>query len=155
MHGGIEGAMRGIFRFGAAVIVMTGANLWHWQFGDAEAADRLALDKTQVQFSDIDGWAKDEHAAAFAAFRKSCRKMLDDAKSAEGVKAACELAVMLPEKLSSEDARQFFEANFKPYLVKRPDQGRAGDRLFRTRGQGRAQAVERVRRSRSIRCPPT
>jgi membrane-bound lytic murein transglycosylase A len=123
MHEGIEGAMRGIFRIGAAVIVMTGANLWQWQFGDAEAADRLALDKTAVHFSDIVGWAKDEHAAAFAAFRKSCRKMLDDAKSAEGVKAVCELAVMLPEKLPTEEARQFFEANFKPYLVKRPTTG--------------------------------
>jgi membrane-bound lytic murein transglycosylase A len=123
MHYGIECSMRGIFRIGAAVIVMTGANLWQWQFSDAEAANRLPLDKTAVQFADIDGWAKDEHASAFAAFRKSCRKMLDDAKSAESVKAACELAVMLPEKLSGEDARQFFEANFKPFKVKRPTTG--------------------------------
>ena len=105
--------MRGIFRIGAAVIVMTGANLWQWQFGDAEAADRLALDKTPVQFSDIEGWAKDEHAAAFAAFRKSCRKMLDDAKSAEGVKAACELAVMLPEKLSDRGGAAVLRSEFQ------------------------------------------
>jgi membrane-bound lytic murein transglycosylase A len=114
--------MRGIFRIGAAVVIMTGANLWQWQFSEAEAASET-LDKTLVQFSEIDGWAKDEHPAAFAAFRKSCRKLLEDKKSAEAVKAACELAVLLPEKLGADDARQFFEANFKPYLVKRPAKG--------------------------------
>lgn len=114
--------MRGMFRIGAAVIVMTGANLWQWQFSEADAAG-AKLDKTAVQFTDIDGWAKDDHAAAFAAFRKSCRKMLEDPKSIEGVKASCELAVMLPEKLPNDEARQFFEANFKPFLVKRPAKG--------------------------------
>lgn len=114
--------MRAIFRIGAAVAIVTGANLWQWQFSDAEAAG-AALDKSPVQFSQIDGWEKDDHAAAFAAFRKSCRKLLADPKSAEGVKAACELAVLLPEKLAPADARQFFEANFKPYQVKRPAKG--------------------------------
>jgi membrane-bound lytic murein transglycosylase A len=112
--------MRGILRLGVAVIIMTGANLWQWQFSEADAEK---IDKSPVQYADIAGWAKDDHAAAFAAFRKSCRKLQEDPKSVEGIKAACELAIMLPEKLPSEDARQFFEANFKPFLVKRPTKG--------------------------------
>jgi membrane-bound lytic murein transglycosylase A len=119
---GIEAPMRAIFRIGAAVVIMTGANLWQWQFSDADAASEK-LDKAPVQFSEIDGWTKDEHSAAFAAFRKSCWKLQRDTRSADGFKAACDLAIMLPETLSADDARQFFEANFKPYLVKRPPTG--------------------------------
>jgi peptidoglycan lytic transglycosylase A len=114
--------MRAISRLCAAAVVMTAANLWQWQFSQADAASEK-LDKTPVEFSQIEGWAKDDQAAAFAAFRRSCRKLLEDPKSGDGVKAACELAVMLPEKLPTAEARQFFEANFKPYRVKRPDKG--------------------------------
>ena len=114
--------MRGIFRIAAAVFIMTGVDLWQWQFSQAEAASET-LDKAPAQFSGIDGWAKDDHAAAFAAFRKSCRKLMADGKADEGVRAVCELAVMLPEKLPAHEARLFFEANFSPYLVKRPPKG--------------------------------
>ncbi len=101
---------------------MTAANLWQWQFSQADAASEK-LDKSPVEFSQIEGWAKDDQAAAFTAFRRSCRKLIDDSRSAEGVKAACELAVMLPGKLPTAEARQFFEANFRAYRVKRPDKG--------------------------------
>ncbi|WP_088348414.1 MULTISPECIES: MltA domain-containing protein [Rhodomicrobium] len=102
---------------------MAGANLWQWQFSDAEAKGLKSFDKTPLEFAAVPGWADDDHAAAFAAFRKSCGKLLTDAKEGDRIKPACELATMLPEKLRREDARQFFENNFKPHLVKRPSTG--------------------------------
>ncbi len=115
--------MRCFSYLGAVVIVMSGANLWHWQFGDAEAGGGKSLTKTAVTFAAIQGWAEDDQSAAFAPFRKSCRKLLSSAPSTDALRPVCELAVLLDEKLSREDARQFFEANFTPYLVKRPATG--------------------------------
>jgi membrane-bound lytic murein transglycosylase A len=104
---------------------MAVAQLWQWQFADVDARPRK-LDKVQVEFSAIEGWANDDHAAAFAVFRKPC--MLSKSKKAapktsSGMRAVCELARLLDEKLSRKDARRFFEANFTPYLVKRPEKG--------------------------------
>ncbi len=103
--------------------IMAGANLWQWQFSDAEAGQRLALDKTPVEYSQIEGWVKDDQAAAFATFYKSCGRLTELAEADGAVKAVCDLAKMLGGKLSRTDARRFFEANFKPYLVKRPTTG--------------------------------
>jgi membrane-bound lytic murein transglycosylase A len=64
-----------------------------------------------IAFSDIDGWAADDHAAAFRAFLKSCRKAPDhDAASAA--------ALALPEPIDRETARAFFERYFVPHAVK-------------------------------------
>lgn len=103
--------------------IMAGANLWQWQFSDAEAGQRLALDKTPVDYAQIKGWPEDDQAAAFATFYKSCGRLTELAEADQAVKAVCDLAQMLGGKLSRADARRFFEANFKPYLVKRPAQG--------------------------------
>lgn len=105
------------------VVVMTGANLWQWQFSDAEAGKRLSLEKQLVEYSAIEGWGEDDHAAAFAAFHKSCGRLRSLAPSEENVMAVCDLAAMLGGKLAKDDARRFFEANFKPYIVKRPETG--------------------------------
>lgn len=125
--------MRLVIRLALAVAVMTASQLWQWQFADAEAAGPLRLDKKQVEFTAIESWAQDDHAAAFAAFRKSCTRLLapktqQNASEREiqvdpAVKAVCEVALLLNEKLSRDDARQFFEANFVPHLVKRPEKG--------------------------------
>jgi membrane-bound lytic murein transglycosylase A len=100
---------------------MSANALWQWQFSNAEAAPSLALEKRPVEFSEINGWAKDDHAAAFKTFRLSCRRLLRSGKDTPEIKAVCELARMLPDTLSRADARSFFEANFTPHLVSRPD----------------------------------
>lgn len=125
--------MRLVIRLALVLAVMSASDLWQWQFSSAEAAAPLRLEKKQVDFTAIDGWAQDDHAAAFATFRKSCRRLLtpkafQNAGEREiqvdpAVKAVCEVALLLNEKLSRDDARQFFEANFTPYLVKRPEKG--------------------------------
>jgi len=125
--------MRLLIRFAVVAVVMVAADLWQWQFSGAEAAGLKPPEKTPVEFAAIDGWAQDDHAAAFAAFRKSCRRLLapkTDQKPGESViqadpavKAVCEVALLLNEKLSRDDARLFFEANFAPHLVKRPAKG--------------------------------
>jgi peptidoglycan lytic transglycosylase A len=74
-------------------------------------------------WSDLDGWASDDHAAAYAAFLASCRAILAQDKAApaarrfsEAMKVTCRranAAVPLAEDL----ARAFFEENFTPLHI--------------------------------------
>ncbi|WP_342359974.1 murein transglycosylase A [Terrarubrum flagellatum] len=73
-----------------------------------------------LAFSDIAGWASDDHAAAFRAFRATClpivesRDELRRAKPASsGLVAACRSALALTEA----NARAFFERAFAPFEV--------------------------------------
>jgi membrane-bound lytic murein transglycosylase A len=105
---------------------MAASELWQWQHPDALAQERLSVEKTKVDFAKVEGWAGDDHRAAFAAFRKSCAKVLRPAadKTGEGPLAdICKIAVMLPAKLPAHEAKAFFEQNFDPWLVKRPATG--------------------------------
>jgi membrane-bound lytic murein transglycosylase A len=137
--------MRAVLYAGAVTIVMAGANLWQWQFSDAEAGERLKLDKTPVEYTKIEGWEKDDHAAAFAAFRKSCAKLTTLAGSDEKIKAVCDLTVMLKGKLPKDDARRFFEANFKPYLVKKPAEGAIVTGYFEPEVKGSLKPTEKFK----------
>jgi membrane-bound lytic murein transglycosylase A len=94
---------------------------------DASAAP-LQLPDTQyqpVQWGDLDGWADDDHAAAFAAFLDSCgaaaRKQPlspEMAKMATALAAVCARAeASVP--LDEAGARKFFEDNFRPLLIAR------------------------------------
>ncbi len=119
-----------LFRLALAAVIMVAPDLWQWQFSGAEAATAKPLKKTPVEFAAIEGWAQDDHAAAFAAFRRSCKRLIPAGKKRESgardiaaVQAVCEVARLLPGKLSRGDARQFFEANFTPHLVRRPSKG--------------------------------
>jgi membrane-bound lytic murein transglycosylase A len=137
--------MRAVLYAGAVTIVMAGANLWQWQFSDAEAGERLKLEKTPVEYAQIEGWEKDDHAAAFAAFRKSCAKLTTLAGSDEKIKAVCDLTVMLKGKLPKDDARRFFEANFKPYLVKKPAEGAIVTGYFEPEVKGSLKPTEKFK----------
>ena len=76
-----------------------------------------------VEWSDLDGWADDDHAEAFATFLASCRTLTSKWRSAgddseitaalSGVCAKAEAAVPLDER----GARAFFEANFRPLRI--------------------------------------
>jgi membrane-bound lytic murein transglycosylase A len=86
----------------------------------------LSLPNTQyepVAWNDIEGWAEDEHAAAFTAFLKSCRPVTRSAASAEdaqtipdGRREVCRRALR-EGPLADAEARAFFEQNFRPVRI--------------------------------------
>ncbi len=91
--------------------------------GDAAGA----TDLISLTFSDIPGWQGDDHAAAFAAFRRGA-SVLDrhpPKPRALGIDAAAlghvlARAAALPESLPAEAARAFFETSFRPRAVMPP-----------------------------------
>jgi len=69
-----------------------------------------------VDFSQLDGWADDDHAAAFQAFLKSCRfAPHSDAATAD--------ALALGETRDGAAARTFFEGHFVPHAVEAKEPG--------------------------------
>ena len=73
----------------------------------------------------LDGWRSDDHAAAFAVFLASCRPLLKGAKPipetllmSEALAAVCRRA-SAAGRLNAEQARKFFERNFRPNHVAR------------------------------------
>jgi membrane-bound lytic murein transglycosylase A len=76
-----------------------------------------------VAWSDIEGWAEDDHAAAFAAFLKSCRPVVRSAASLEpaqslldGRREVCRRAFRVGAAEPAA-ARAFFEQNFRPVRI--------------------------------------
>ncbi len=86
----------------------------------------MKLRNAQIQpatFSALNGWADDDHAAAFAAFLKSCKAILNSTKAVRaarpiyaGLYKVCERAAAAGP-LDRAQARAFFERNFKPVRV--------------------------------------
>jgi len=77
-----------------------------------------------LSFSALDGWKSDDHALAFDTFLKSCNAILNAGKGVRtarpflgGLYKVCERAVAAGG-LDREQARAFFETNFKPVLIK-------------------------------------
>ncbi|WP_101066731.1 murein transglycosylase A [Roseovarius salinarum] len=73
--------------------------------GGASAGE---LTRTVLDFSDLDGWAKDDHEVALDVFLKTCPDMRDP-----DWQAICALGQQRPE------ARDFFELLFRPVLIER------------------------------------
>jgi membrane-bound lytic murein transglycosylase A len=78
-----------------------------------------------LNWGQLDGWRSDDHAAAFAVFLASCRPMLKGAKPvpetksmSEALAAVCRRA-SAAGRLNAEQARKFFERNFRPNHVAR------------------------------------
>lgn len=86
-------------------------------------------------WSDMDGWAADDHMAGFAAFQASCKVILARAQPAKSVRRhraaarklrpmraaleqVCERAEAAPPATDA-DAQQFFERNFRPMQIAR------------------------------------
>lgn len=76
-----------------------------------------------VEWADVDGWDADDHAAAFATFRDSCRPIARNAKPPRenrpmypALQAVCRRAVDGPA-LKPAAARAFFERNFRPVRI--------------------------------------
>ena len=76
-----------------------------------------------VSFEQLDGWSADKQAQVFAGFRKSCevllkRKAVADVRPMEkALREVCPRALKLPEPISDEAAKKFFEENFRPVRV--------------------------------------
>jgi membrane-bound lytic murein transglycosylase A len=90
----------------------------------ANDLERLNLVDTQiepVQWSDLDGWAVDDHAAAFAAFRASCvsigrRPARDERPLRTALRAACQRVAAIKTP-TADEARAFFEENFRAVRI--------------------------------------
>jgi membrane-bound lytic murein transglycosylase A len=112
-------ALRGLV-FAAALIV-----------GDCAARAQLAPEPLRladtalepITFADLDGWAADDHAAAFAAFRVSCGPLVrsrvpDERPLTRALVHVCRPALALTH-VDETKARAFFEANFRPLRISR------------------------------------
>src|SRR5205807_653085 len=89
-------------------------------------AEPFALADSQlepVQWSELEGWAGDDHVAAFAAYQTSCRAFRnlrrapsDRGPVYQGLGEICRRAVAL-RPLTGEAAQSFFEENFRPVRI--------------------------------------
>lgn len=93
------------------------------------AADVLTFANSQyepVAWTDLDGWAGDDHRAAFAAFLASCRAKPAKQPSANDTIATIAIALRnicaharAPRPRDETAARRFFEENFRPLRIAR------------------------------------
>ena len=89
-------------------------------------ADPLRLPDSALEPTDwnaLDGWAMDDHAAAFATFLTSCRPMLrtilpegETRPMYFALTQVCRRA-LAAGRLAEEQARMFFERNFRPLRI--------------------------------------
>jgi membrane-bound lytic murein transglycosylase A len=97
-----------------------------WLAGATPAATQPALTIPDaalepMSFNELEGWAADDRAAAFAAFLASCRVTLkkpdaDPRPMAGALRAVCARA-RAAGPLNSARAAAFFEANFRPMQI--------------------------------------
>ncbi len=92
----------------------------------SDAAGTIGL--IPLAYSDLFGWPDDDHAAAFAAFRRSAAVLADHPPKqralgidADALAATLARAAALPRALGASDARAFFEAWFRPREVVPPE----------------------------------
>jgi membrane-bound lytic murein transglycosylase A len=74
----------------------------------------------KTEFAELPGWGGDDHAAAFAAFKRSCGPLLGYATGSTGMGAFLEpvfRAAQSINKLDRLEARGFFEEHFAPYRL--------------------------------------
>jgi membrane-bound lytic murein transglycosylase A len=93
----------------------------------AGIAGTLRIPEAQLEpslYADLRGWMDDDHAAAFAAFEKSCDPILKrrtakmDVRPLEkALRQPCERASQLKDPVTAEAARIFFEENFRPVRI--------------------------------------
>lgn len=81
-----------------------------------------------VTFAALDGWAQDDHAEAFAVFRKQCVAARQGtpalrlgAAPPPALDAVCEAALALAQPSGRQEARAFFERWFAPWRIRPAD----------------------------------
>ena len=115
-------ALPGSGRIGCAALIVLGL----LSVAQAKGRDPMKLPDTQaepVAWSEIDGWAEDDHDAAFAAFLNSCKAILRGTRAQREARPvygalyeACRKAVAARPHKPGE-ARAFFEQNFRPVRI--------------------------------------
>jgi membrane-bound lytic murein transglycosylase A len=88
----------------AAIVAAIALILWRCE------VEEQAIRLKPISFAEIDGWADDDQAAAFAALLRSCRKR-------SAANAACKDVLALGDKVDCDAARRFFETHYIPYRV--------------------------------------
>ena len=101
-----------------------------WQPLAAQSQRSLRANSVPLSadFSALDGWEADDHQAAFAAFHRSCGKILTvaDARKANGKPVGrdiaslievCRSALAMQDPVGASAARTFFETFFAPKRV--------------------------------------
>lgn len=87
--------------------------------------DERAPMPVAITYPQIGGWEEDDHSAAFAAFLRSCARIVkvEEARSSAGKGThdphplidICRAALALGKNVDSESARAFFETRFTPH----------------------------------------
>jgi membrane-bound lytic murein transglycosylase A len=115
---------------GRAFLAATGAALlWLAALvpASAEEVDPFRLADTQlepIKWADLEGWAADDHLAAFTAFQVSCRPFLAAKRSRDtrpvylALSEVCRRAAGV-RPANTAEARAFFEDNFRPVRISR------------------------------------
>jgi membrane-bound lytic murein transglycosylase A len=89
--------------------------------GLSEAAPLTQVGGAELRpmaFAELAGWARDDHAAAFAAFRKTCAPPVVEASLRPAVQPTETLARICAAALATNEApRLFFERHFAPFEV--------------------------------------
>src|ERR1043165_5451350 len=92
----------------------------------AEGRNPLKIADAQYEptmFTDIDGWAEDDHDAALVSFRNSCKALLKSSASSREGQPMRTALYNVCGKSSAVDAdkpgaaRAFFEGNFTPMRI--------------------------------------
>ena len=84
---------------------------------------RVTATYSPLSFKELPGWEADDHRDAFAAFLRSCERLIVLSRTEGGVKsdpallALCVKAAQLPGSRSNVEARAFFERHFVPHKV--------------------------------------
>jgi membrane-bound lytic murein transglycosylase A len=121
---GISVGRSSVGRIAAATMWLIGAAVLDQVRGET-TVDPLKIPDSQlepIQWSQLEGWAKDDHGAAFAAFQASCevfnrQRQLTDARAvATALKDICK-RVPRTGTLKGDKARAFFEENFRPVRI--------------------------------------
>lgn len=109
---------------GAALVALTvAAAVAGAPVAVAQAAAVADARLEPARFSDLIGWERDDHAAAFAAFRRSCRAILAGepalrpaAATGDDLRQVC-AAALAPGEIVAKD---FFESRFEPFWIVPP-----------------------------------
>lgn len=79
-------------------------------------------------FADLHGWAEDDHAAAFRAFRRGAASLSEAPPKGRSLgvdpgalRDILSRAGIRPENLGQDEARRFFETEFTPFEILPPD----------------------------------
>lgn len=82
-----------------------------------------------VSFSELNGWAEDDHTQVFAGFRKSCERILKgrdqpgDRPMEKALRAVCPRALAVPKEADAATIKKFLEENFRPVLISKLGEG--------------------------------